>query len=367
MKILIIDQNKKLIKKVKEAIKHLPFKGVSAKAGDIFKEKGVIVSASNPNFTCGGGLDKAIMEHGYKPPKKQGRKGNIIWTITVDKEIKSSRELIKEAIKFALSKINRNETLLLTGLGTGIGGLEVDDFVWILLSCVCEHYKYGWGIKYTQKSGYSFNKNQFTNKAVKYTVGKWVEIKKAPKNGEDCGHGLHLGKNFVGAGNYNIPDKIFFCLYEKKSVCGEGADKVRVNRLLPLYTCPRWLGYGVNGKKIFNKVGKKINPEDYNPYQATKLPEKDKLKKFTNNLFQVRNQVRNQVWNQVGNQVWNQVRNQVGATSYWAIKLYFGLPISHWFGDFIKLGVMIIFVNGKIKVFGKKGKYLGEYDEKDLK
>jgi hypothetical protein len=27
---------------------------------------------------------------------------------------------------------------------------------------------------------------------------------------------------------------------------------------------------------------------------------------------------------------------------------------------------MVIFVQGKIKIFGKKGKYLGEYDKKDL-
>jgi len=27
---------------------------------------------------------------------------------------------------------------------------------------------------------------------------------------------------------------------------------------------------------------------------------------------------------------------------------------------------MIVFIKGKAKVFGKKGKYLGEYDEKKL-
>ena len=69
-------------------------------------------------------------------------------------------------------------------------------------------------------------------------------------------------------------------------------------------------------------------------------------------------QVRAQVRAQVGDQVW--------ATSYWAIKMTFGLPIKHWFFDFLKLGVMVVFVQGKVKVFGKNGKYLGEYDEKDF-
>jgi hypothetical protein len=41
--------------------------------------------------------------------------------------------------------------------------------------------------------------------------------------------------------------------------------------------------------------------------------------------------------------------------------------MNHWFFDFLKLGVMIVFVQGKVKVFGKKGKYLGEYDMEDFK
>ena len=70
-------------------------------------------------------------------------------------------------------------------------------------------------------------------------------------------------------------------------------------------------------------------------------------------------QVRGQVWDQIGDQVW--------ATSYWAVKITLGLPIKHWFFDFLKLGVMILFVSGKVKVFGKKGKFLGEYDEEEFK
>jgi len=173
----------------------------------------------------------------------------------------------------------------------------------------------------------------------------------------------------------------------------------------------------VNPKLIIyqNKVAKfKKEPiEKYNPYQATKLPElKDIKKKFKEDQVgvqvwhqvrvQVWHQVRVQGWNQVGdqvgdqvgvqvgdqvwNQVWNQVRDQVGdqvgdqvwnqvrvqvrdqvwAVSYWGIKVALNLPIKHWFFDFLKLGIMIVFVKGKAKIFGKQGMYLGEYDEKDL-
>ena len=113
---------------------------------------------------------------------------------------------------------------------------------------------------------------------------------------------------------------------------------------------------------------KKTPIEKYNPYQATKLPTLKKLKstKLAQVGAQVRAQVRAQVWDQVWAQVRAQVWDQEYATSYWGVKVALNLPIAHWFFDFLKLGVMIVFVQGKVKVFGKKGKYLGEYDEKDL-
>ena len=135
----------------------------------------------------------------------------------------------------------------------------------------------------------------------------------------------------------------------------------------------------------FYNLAKKVNPllvtfkdkiekfkkqpiEKFNPYQAEKLPSLSKIKRFIPKLVrarvsnQVGNQVRNQVWDQVGIPVWN----QVGATSYWGIKIALSLPIRHWFFDFLELGVMIVFVQGKVKVFGKKGKYLGEYSQEDF-
>ena len=59
MKITFIDQNTSLVQKVRKAVKHFPVK-IEVKEGDIFNEEGVIVSASNPSFSMGGGLDAQI-------------------------------------------------------------------------------------------------------------------------------------------------------------------------------------------------------------------------------------------------------------------------------------------------------------------
>ena len=75
---------------------------------------------------------------------------------------------------------------------------------------------------------------------------------------------------------------------------------------------------------------------------------------------QIWNQVWDQVKNQVGNQVWNQVWDQVWAIASFAIKLLFDLPYEHPVFDLIRLGVIVVNVNGKYKIFGKNGKYLGE-------
>ena len=402
MKILFIDKNRSLVNKVKKAIEYFPKSNISAKYGNIFKEEGVIVSASNPDFSCGGGLDRQIVLQGNKPPKvpnKNIRIKKVIWTITVDKDIKSSRKLVVSALKFALKNTKDTETVLISGLGTGIGELHEDDFVWLFLQAISEHFKYGWGIKFANKGYKSFTAHSVTKKYINYKVGETIELKDAPKNGQECATGMHLGRDFAGAGNYHVPKKILFCIFDKKDICGRGNDKIRVRKLLVLAELPLWTGYGPKGYNVVPKLGKKVNVEKYNPYQTSELPTKEVLKPFIKKMSfvraqvgdqvwdQVRAQVRAQVWDQlwdqvgdqvraqvgaqvraqVGDQVWDQVWDQVGATSYWAVNIHFDLGISHWFGDLLKLGVMIIFVQGKVKIFGKKGKYLGEYNESEFK
>ena len=264
--------------------------------------------------------------------------------------------------------------------------------------------KLGWGIKFTKKNGCCFACANNNYKSVKYVVGKEVAIDNVDTSSTDCSTGIHLGKDFIGAGDYNIPERIFFCTFKKKDLYGEGADTWRVGKCLVVKELPQWLGYGPKGKEIIKKIGKKFTKAQlakYNPYQATKLPTAKKIASAVRSqvegqvwgqvgdqvwgqveyqvAYQVRSQVQDQVegqvWGQVRSQVqgkvqsqvWNQVRNQVRATSYWAVNIYFNLGISHWFGDFLKLGIMIVYTGGKAKVFGKKGEYLGEYDQEELK
>jgi hypothetical protein len=78
---------------------------------------------------------------------------------------------------------------------------------------------------------------------------------------------------------------------------------------------------------------------------------------------QVRDQVGAQVGDQVWDQVWAQVWDQVWVFAYYAIKLFLDLPYEHPAFDLVRLGIIVVTVDGKVKVFGKDGKFLGEFDE----
>ncbi len=77
-----------------------------------------------------------------------------------------------------------------------------------------------------------------------------------------------------------------------------------------------------------------------NPITAEKMPEIKKIKK-------VRAQVRAQVW----------------ISAYYAVKEFMGLKFEHSAFDLIRMGIIIVDALGKIKVFGKNGKFLGEFDK----
>lgn len=134
MKLLIVDLNKELVSKVKEA-------GYEAINADYFSIAyqlpfSVLMTASNPRWTFGGGIDYAFSQHfprlaNYKKIKGGGmeRIGNIIFTITVDNEIRATSGIVKEAIDFAIANTLEAETLLVSGCGTGIGGMSIQEFI----------------------------------------------------------------------------------------------------------------------------------------------------------------------------------------------------------------------------------------------
>jgi hypothetical protein len=81
---------------------------------------------------------------------------------------------------------------------------------------------------------------------------------------------------------------------------------------------------------------------------------------------QVGDQVGAQVWDQVGDQVWDQARAKVGdqvwVAAYFAVKNFLNLDYDHPAFELIRLGIMVVNVLGKVKVFGKNGKFLGEFE-----
>lgn len=118
----------------REVIRNVP-KEIQAIHGDYFQvayqtPHSVLMTASNPRFSFGGGIDHTFTEHfpklcEYKRMKggEMERMGNIVFAITVNDQLKGSKEIIKNAIEFALSTLIDGEVLILSGIGTGVGGI----------------------------------------------------------------------------------------------------------------------------------------------------------------------------------------------------------------------------------------------------
>lgn len=133
----IIDLNRELIDQCQQA-------GFDAEVGDYFlgaykTQQPVFVTASNPSLTFGGGLDLQFTKHfpelvRYKQYRGGGneRIANICFCITVNDDLQATKESIRSALEFAIGATRAGETLVLSGLGTGIGGLSVEEFVDVL-------------------------------------------------------------------------------------------------------------------------------------------------------------------------------------------------------------------------------------------
>lgn len=134
IKIKIIDLNASLVLAAQG-------RGIDADLGEYFlegykEERPVFVTASNPVWTFGGGIDAVFKKHfpelvRYKQMKGGGmeRIANVVFAITVDEHLSASKEKVKEAIEFAIAHTGDDETLILSGLGTGIGGMSVKEFI----------------------------------------------------------------------------------------------------------------------------------------------------------------------------------------------------------------------------------------------
>ena len=132
-----------------------------------------------------------------------------------------------------------------------------------------------------------------------------------------------------------------------------------------------------------------------NPITATKMPDKKALIKNLQAVWDsvwasvwdsmwssVRDSVGASVWDSVRDSVrdsvWDSVRASVRASvgdsvweqsyiaGYLAVKEFMHLDYEHPSFDLIRMGVIVVIVDGKVKVFGNKGKFLGEFDEKEI-
>ena len=134
MKIVFVDKNKSLVKKVKELFEKIgDWYGMefSTYYWDVFdfKKKNPdykLCTASNPNFSMSWGLDAQIKK--YYPDECNNLKEfvctkNLFPIITVDNDIKSNRSLIKRALAGIYAHTYKFN-FILTGIGTSIWWLD---------------------------------------------------------------------------------------------------------------------------------------------------------------------------------------------------------------------------------------------------
>lgn len=136
-KVLFVDFNASLVQKVAAL-------GIEAVCDDYFRKayrvpRFVLMTASNPMWTFGGGIDAAFQRHfpelvRYKQIKAGPveRIGPICFTITVDVNLTATAKTIEDALRFAIDNTHEGETLIVNGVGTGIGGLSEEVFCEVL-------------------------------------------------------------------------------------------------------------------------------------------------------------------------------------------------------------------------------------------
>lgn len=133
MSLIFCDRNQKLIELVFR--EDLP---LTMAKGDIFRAAedyaAVIATASNPSFTMGGGLDLQITK---KFPDEvvnlwHGKiTKHLLGIVSVNDQLEATDEIIRFALQ-TIVRASKNQNIVFTGIGTGIGGMSEAKFVEIL-------------------------------------------------------------------------------------------------------------------------------------------------------------------------------------------------------------------------------------------
>ena len=225
-----------------------------------------------------------------------------------------------------------------------------------------------------QRRGYKYLKSDGTSpyKGFVYDLKNKKQIKTNLDGNvnADCGEGWNLATLQWILNDTNIMDKIIveFSIPKKAQIIvpinSNGKFRTDIIKLKKVHAVGKLF------PKIKEITDKLKTYKPINPITAEEMPPKTKIKKIMDQVrAQVRAQVWAQVWAQVRAQVWDQVWAQVGAQvgaqvylcAYYAIKLFMNLSYEHPAFDLIRLGIMVVKVQDKYKVFGKNGKYLGEF------
>lgn len=140
MNIVLIDNRKEVTDAASKLVETI--------RGDYFlesyrMERPVLMTASNPRFTMGGGLDAEFVRHfpelvRFKQVRGGGmeRIANVVFAVTVGDDLRATAETVEDALRFAIANTDENETLCISGVGTGIGGLSVGEFVSVLADVI---------------------------------------------------------------------------------------------------------------------------------------------------------------------------------------------------------------------------------------
>ena len=275
MKLTFCDKNKNLVKKVdtlfKKYKKNEAGLELNAVSQDIFKYQakngGLICSASNPDFNMAGGLDSLISKNfpeEVKMAKEFNMTNNLFFLITVDKNIKSSKEIIRRALAGVFAY--RDNNLILTGIGTAIGGLDESIFLEELerilnadlsyanlrsadllsadlsyanLSCNLSEAKglpnmKEWFNKSFKKTAKGYivykaigNTSYSPNPKWKIKKGEYLEENVNLNPTFDCGCGVNFGTLAFVKSNYSRAKEVWECLLEFEDM---------VNLCVPYYT-----------------------------------------------------------------------------------------------------------------------------------
>ena len=208
-KIIFCDRNKELLSEVLKLFgtekNNLHCELIVDTSGDVLecKEKhpdAKIVTASNPKFDMGGGLD-LILKTKYAEQCQTAREfkttNDLFFVVSVDNDLKSTRKIIQRAL-LAVYLCSRKNDIILNGLGTGIGGLSIEDFVKELKFFVDADFS-GADFRWADFRWADFSKADFSRADFSGATFSGADFSKANFSGADFSRANFSGANFSKA------------------------------------------------------------------------------------------------------------------------------------------------------------------------